>query len=98
MDLFPAGKVSSYQYDLIARLNIQSSEILAQLNLPNSGISLYRDDVLLPSGRFTLNQRDITTVTRMMSLYSAQIFLQKTLYHVHTELYKVEGRISTDVG
>ncbi|GJP98590.1 C6 finger domain protein [Aspergillus niger] len=66
------------------------SEILAQLNLPNSGISLYRDDVLLPSGRFTLNQRDITTVTRMMSLYSAQIFLQKTLYHVHTELYKVE--------
>ncbi|KAE8397232.1 hypothetical protein BDV37DRAFT_292333 [Aspergillus pseudonomiae] len=67
------------------------SDILAELDLPASGISRSEARISLPKGRFTLNlPNEVSTPsTTMMFYYSAQIYLRKVLNRVHTELYKV---------
>ncbi|KAH1641242.1 hypothetical protein KXX16_003583 [Aspergillus fumigatus] len=68
------------------------SDILAELDLPASGISRAESRISLPKGRFTLPlQIEISAPsTMMMFFYSAQIYLRKFLNRVHTDLYKVD--------
>ncbi|KAF7115349.1 hypothetical protein CNMCM5793_002165 [Aspergillus hiratsukae] len=68
------------------------SDLLAELDLPASGISRAESRISLPKGRFTLalpNEIGAPS-TMMMFFYSAQIHLRKVLNRVHTDLYKVE--------
>lgn len=70
-----------------------SSDILAELDLPASGISRLADQIALPKGNFTLdlsNEVESPNVT-MMLFYSAHIYLWKILNWVHTGLYKVKN-------
>ena len=66
------------------------SDILAELDLPASGISRSENRIDLPKGRFTLSLPNEVRApsTMMMILYSAQIHLRKMLNRVHTDLYK----------
>ncbi|KAI9927385.1 hypothetical protein MW887_002997 [Aspergillus wentii] len=68
------------------------SDILAELDLPASGISRSEARISLPKGRFTLSLPNeiCAPSTMMMFFYSAQIHLRKVLNRVHTDLYKVE--------
>ncbi|GFF44604.1 C6 finger domain protein, putative [Aspergillus udagawae] len=68
------------------------SDILAELDLPASGISRAESRIGLPKGRFTLALPNEISApsTMMMFFYSAQIYLRKVLNRVHTDLYKVE--------
>ncbi|QMW36968.1 hypothetical protein G4B11_000204 [Aspergillus flavus] len=80
------------QYDFAYWTCFQlESDILAELDLPASGISRSEARISLPKGRFTLNfSNEVSTPnTTMMFYYSAQIYLRKVLNRVHTELYKV---------
>ena len=69
------------------------SDILAELDLPASGISRLEGRISLPKGRFTLSLPNeiCAPSTMMMFFYSAQIHLRKVLNRVHTDLYKVES-------
>ena len=71
------------------------SDILAELDLPASGISRSEARISLPKGRFTLTLPNEISApsTIMMFFYSAQIHLRKVLNRVHTDLYKVESKI-----
>lgn len=66
------------------------SDILAELDLPASGISRSEGRIELPRGRFTLTLPDNLSAptTQMMFYYSAQVHLRKVLNRVHTDLYK----------
>ncbi|THC89533.1 hypothetical protein EYZ11_011022 [Aspergillus tanneri] len=68
------------------------SDILAELDLPASGISRSEARIKLPKGLFTLSLPNEISApsTMMMFFYSAQIHLRKVLNCVHTDLYKVE--------
>ncbi|KAF4207298.1 hypothetical protein CNMCM8927_003572 [Aspergillus lentulus] len=68
------------------------SDILAELDLPASGISRAESRIGLPKGRFTLALPNEICAPRtmMMFFYSSQIYLRKFLNRVHTDLYKVE--------
>ncbi|KAH8425600.1 putative C6 finger domain protein [Aspergillus melleus] len=68
------------------------SDILAELDLPASGISRSEARISLPKGLFTLSLPNEISApsTMMMFFYSAQIHLRKVLNRVHTDLYKVE--------
>ncbi|PYH95408.1 C6 finger domain protein [Aspergillus ellipticus CBS 707.79] len=67
------------------------SDILAELDLPASGISRSESRIALPKGRTLSLPNDVTAPsTIMMFFYSAQIHLRKVLNRVHTDLYKVE--------
>lgn len=72
------------------------SDLLAELNLPASGISRYEARVGFPKGRFfhRLDEGGAPATTMMM-FYSAQIHLCKFLNRVHTDLYKVEKQGQT---
>lgn len=72
------------------------SDILAELDLPASGISRLEGRISLPKGRFTLSLPNeiCAPSTMMMFFYSAQIHLRKVLNRVHTDLYKVESKSS----
>jgi hypothetical protein len=74
--------------------NSEHSDILAELDLPASGISRAESRISLPKGRFTLPlQNEISAPsTMMMFYYSSQIHLRKVLNRVHTDLYKVESK------
>ncbi|KAL3437192.1 hypothetical protein BDV09DRAFT_23551 [Aspergillus tetrazonus] len=66
------------------------SDILAELDLPASGISRSESRIDLPLGSMlklsnTISEPD----TMMMFFYSTQIHLRKVLNRVHTDLYKV---------
>lgn len=67
------------------------SDILAELDLANSGISRSEARISLPSGRKTLELPNTMEApeTKMMFFYSAQIHLRKVLNRIHTDLYKV---------
>jgi hypothetical protein len=69
------------------------SDILAELDLPASGISRSEGKIALPKGVFTLTiPNEIHAPgTMMMLYYSAQIHLRKVLNRVHTDLYKAES-------
>ncbi|OJJ51851.1 hypothetical protein ASPSYDRAFT_63108 [Aspergillus sydowii CBS 593.65] len=73
------------------------SDILAELDLPASGISRSESRISLPTGRFTISLSNNISApnTMMMFLYSAQIHLRKILNRVHTDLYKVEKQGET---
>ncbi|KAL2872284.1 putative C6 finger domain protein [Aspergillus lucknowensis] len=73
------------------------SDILAELDLPASGISRSESRINLPKGQFTISlPNDISAPnTMMMFFYSAQIHLRKVLNRVHTDLYKVEKQGET---
>ncbi|KAB8212798.1 hypothetical protein BDV33DRAFT_231553 [Aspergillus novoparasiticus] len=73
------------------------SDILAELDLPASGISRSESRISLPKGRFTLHLPNEISApsTKMMFYYSSQIHLRKLLNHVHTDLYKGEKQGQT---
>lgn len=66
-----------------------SSDILAELDLPASGISRSEGRIDLPKGHFTLRLPQNPKNSTMMFFYSAQIHLRKVLNQIHTDLYKV---------
>ncbi|CAG7952149.1 unnamed protein product [Penicillium salamii] len=68
------------------------SDLLAELDIPASGISRSESRMALPKGKFTISLPDdlSSPSTMMMLFYSAQIHLRKVLNRVHTDLYKVE--------
>ena len=72
------------------------SDLLAELDLPASGISQYESQMGLPKGTF-LHQRDEggAPATMMVIFYSAQIHLCRFLNRVRTHLYKVEKQGQT---
>lgn len=68
------------------------SDLLAELDIPASGISRAEGRIGLPKGRFTIALPDDINdpTTMIMMFYSAQIHLRKVLNRVHTDLYKPE--------
>ncbi|KAJ5542974.1 hypothetical protein N7461_008977 [Penicillium sp. DV-2018c] len=68
------------------------SDLLAELDIPASGISRSEGRMDLPKGKYTITlPNDLSAPqTMMMLFYSAQIHLRKVLNRVHTDLYKVE--------
>lgn len=69
------------------------SDLLAELDIPASGISRSESSIPLPKGKWTIiplpnDMKDPHVM--MMMFYSAQIHLRKVLNRVHTDLYKVE--------
>lgn len=69
------------------------SDLLAELDIPASGISRSESMIPLPKGKWTIiplsnDMKDPHVL--MMMFYSAQIHLRKVLNRVHTDLYKVE--------
>ncbi|KAJ5143167.1 uncharacterized protein N7515_001954 [Penicillium bovifimosum] len=73
------------------------SDLLAELDIPASGISRSEGRMELPKGKFTITlPNDLSAPqTMMMLFYSAQIHLRKVLNRVHTDLYKVEKQGQT---
>ncbi|CRG90473.1 Estradiol 17-beta-dehydrogenase 11 [Talaromyces islandicus] len=65
------------------------SDILAELDLPASGISRNEGRIDLPKGHYTLRVPQNPKNSTMMFFYSAQIHLRKVLNQIHTDLYKV---------
>jgi hypothetical protein len=68
------------------------SDLLAELDIPASGISRSESRMPIPKGKWTIDlPNDVTAPnTKMMLFYSAQIYLRKFLNRVHTHLYKAE--------
>ncbi|OAT12878.1 C6 zinc finger domain-containing protein [Blastomyces gilchristii SLH14081] len=66
------------------------SDILAELDLPASGISRFEDRVYTEAGLFISTNELQTPDPLTMIYYVAQIHLRKVLNRVHTELYKAE--------
>lgn len=73
------------------------SDLLAELDIPASGISRSEGRMGLPKGMYTIVLPDDLSApsTMMMLCYSAQIHLRKVLNRVHTDLYKVEKQGQT---
>ncbi|OQD71222.1 hypothetical protein PENPOL_c001G07584 [Penicillium polonicum] len=73
------------------------SDLLAELDIPASGISRSEGRLAIPKGKWTLIlPNDLNAPqTMMMLFYSAQIHLRKVLNRVHTDLYKVEKQGQT---
>ncbi|KAJ5316086.1 hypothetical protein N7476_006393 [Penicillium atrosanguineum] len=72
------------------------SDLLAELDIPASGISRSEGRMGLPKGVFIpLPDESGAPSTIMMMFYSAQIHLRKVLNRVHTDLYKVEKQGQT---
>ncbi|KAJ6126176.1 transcriptional regulator family: Fungal Specific TF [Penicillium samsonianum] len=69
------------------------SDLLAELDIPASGISRSEGRMAIPKGKWTIglpNDDLNAPQTMMMLFYSAQIHLRKVLNRVHTDLYKVK--------
>ena len=74
------------------------SDLLAELDLPTSGISRYEGRMILPKGKFTINRPPddpSAPTSAMMLFYSAQIHLRKILDRVHKFICKVENQGQT---
>ncbi|KAJ6125789.1 hypothetical protein N7471_010282 [Penicillium samsonianum] len=73
------------------------SDLLAELDIPASGISRSEGRMAIPKGKWTIIlPNDLNAPqTMMMLFYSAQIHLRKVLNRVHTDLYKVEKQGQT---
>ncbi|CAI7640529.1 unnamed protein product [Penicillium glandicola] len=73
------------------------SDLLAELDIPASGISRSEGRMAIPKGKWTIIlPNDLNAHNTMMMLfYSAQIHLRKVLNRVHTDLYKVEKQGQT---
>ncbi|RDW90849.1 putative C6 finger domain protein [Aspergillus mulundensis] len=69
------------------------SDILAELDVPASGISRAESRIGLPQGSVLKLSNNISDPdTMMMFFYSTQIHLRKILNRVHTDLYKVDKK------
>lgn len=70
------------------------SDILAELDLPASGISRWESRIDFPKGVFahSIPNEIHAPSTMMMLYYSAQIHLRKVLNRVHTDLYKADKK------
>lgn len=74
------------------------SDLLAELDIPASGISRAEGRMGLPFGQWSFKslnpegQEDTDDALVAMLYYSAQIHLRKVLNRVHTDLYKVESK------
>ncbi|KAI9710171.1 MAG: hypothetical protein M1812_007502 [Candelaria pacifica] len=74
------------------------SDLLAELDLPHSGISRYEDSIPLPKG-VTLRDHDSNhKKPAVMIYYSAQIYLRKILNRAHTALYRTKKTYPTNSG
>ncbi|KAJ6117937.1 hypothetical protein N7523_005688 [Penicillium sp. IBT 18751x] len=72
------------------------SDLLAELDIPASGISRSEGRISLPRGvSLPLPDEGGAPSTIMMMFYLAQIALRKILNQVHTDLYKVEKQGQT---
>ncbi|KAJ5471515.1 hypothetical protein N7530_008872 [Penicillium desertorum] len=73
------------------------SDLLAELDIPASGISRSESRMALPKGKWTINlpNNPNSPQTMMMLFYSAQIHLRKVLNRVHTDLYRVDKQGQT---
>lgn len=67
------------------------SDILAELDLPASGISRLEGRMNLPKGIVSYPMPNDIDSTSTMMYYSAQVHLRKVLNQVHTDLYKAES-------
>lgn len=67
---------------------ILRSDILAELDLPASGISRSEGRIDLPKGHYTFLDPFTQKNSTIMFFYSAQIHLRKVLNQIHTDLYK----------
>ncbi|KAL4807006.1 hypothetical protein BDV18DRAFT_111585 [Aspergillus unguis] len=74
------------------------SDILAELDLPASGISRAEARISLPQGTFTMQLANSISEpsTMMMFYYSAQTHLRKVLNRVHTDLYKKRNNMGRE--
>ncbi|OJD10984.1 hypothetical protein AJ78_08151 [Emergomyces pasteurianus Ep9510] len=72
------------------------SDILAELDLPASGISRFEDRLYTEAGLFISANELQTPDPLTMIYYLAQIHLRKVLNRVHTELYKANSRDSPE--
>lgn len=68
------------------------SDILAELDLPASGISDSQGPMGFPTG-IHLHEDLSAPWNEILLHYSSQIHLCKVLNHVHTNLYKARGQV-----
>ncbi|KAJ5752177.1 hypothetical protein N7520_009094 [Penicillium odoratum] len=87
----PNGHVKDvYNFAYWTCLQLES-DLLAELDIPASGISRSEGRMSLPRGKLDYPPDKISHEESMlMFFYSAQIHLRKVLNRVHTDLYKVE--------
>ncbi|KAJ6081446.1 hypothetical protein N7499_006320 [Penicillium canescens] len=74
------------------------SDLLADLDVPASGISRYEGRMGLPKGKFTITHLPddpSAPASKMILYYLAQLHLHKLLNRVHTFLYEVENQGQT---
>ncbi|KAJ5848937.1 hypothetical protein N7534_008255 [Penicillium rubens] len=73
------------------------SDLLAELDIPASGISRSEGRIPIPKGKWTMFLPNNLTAPETMTMlfYSAQIHLRKILNREHTDLYKVEKQDQT---
>lgn len=71
------------------------SDLLAELDIPASGISRLEGRMQLPKGQFTISfQAELSASPSMiMMFYSSQIHLRKILNRVHTNLGKYNAHL-----
>ncbi|KXG51317.1 uncharacterized protein PGRI_093290 [Penicillium griseofulvum] len=72
------------------------SDLLAELDIPPSGISLLEGRISIPKGKWSIIQPNDHINTMVMMYYSAQIHLRKLLNRVHTCLYKSKTQGQTN--
>jgi hypothetical protein len=73
------------------------SDMLAELDLPASGISRSESRIATPGGMFSIGAdgvKDAPETFSNMFHYSGQIHLRKLLDSVHKNLYKVDSEFS----
>lgn len=89
----PPGLVRDlYEFAYWTCLQLES-DLLAELDIPASGISRVENDMDSPTGKlhFPHVPDSLTSpATLMLLCYSAQVYLRKVLNRVHTCLYKIE--------
>ncbi|KAJ5715201.1 uncharacterized protein N7483_012382 [Penicillium malachiteum] len=80
-----------YSFALWTALQLES-DLLAEFDLPASGISRSDSRIPPPTGSFTIQLSSDANApnTKMMSIHYAQIHLYKLLHYIYTDLYEVE--------
>ena len=92
-DNIPVKDLYNFAYWTCLQLE---SDLLAELDIPASGISRLESRMSFPKGALiSLSNESGAPSTMMMLFYSAQIHLRKVLNRVHTDLYKIEKQGQT---
>ncbi|KAJ6117911.1 hypothetical protein N7523_005662 [Penicillium sp. IBT 18751x] len=71
------------------------SDLLAELDVPASGISRFEGRISLPQGSLISRPGESGVPSSIMMFYLAQVHLQMILNRVHTDLYRVEKQGQT---